>query len=131
MTPAEYLERCRLVLITSAIVKTYHIRESFADERKGYIRVIAELLNGDFLELAEYFVIDAGGILIQDYHYQWMDEKRKTLRRRWDNTPHFPSLHGFPHHIHVENDANVISGEPMSLEKLLAQIASLIDTQKS
>lgn len=122
MTPAEYLECCRLVLITSAIVKTYHIRESFADERRGYIRVIAELLDGDFLELAEYFVIAAGGILIQDYHYQWMDEKRKTLRRRWDNTPYFPALHGFPHHIHVENDANVISGEPMSLEKLLAQL---------
>ena len=44
---------------------------------------------------------------------------RAKLRKRWDNVPHFPNLPNFPHHIHVESEENVISGNSLNIQELL------------
>jgi hypothetical protein len=41
--------------------------------------------------------------------------------RRWDNTPHFPKLKNFPHHIHVKED-DVISGKPIDIFGVLDEV---------
>ncbi len=125
-SPTEYLEQCRLALITCQVVKKYQIVKSEANDRRGYIRVRATLVNDDFLEMAEYFVAGPESILTQDYRFQWMDQKQSVLRYRWDNTPHFPALPSFPHHVHQGDDTHVLPGKPMNWEKALAQITSIL-----
>ena len=127
-TPTEYLEQCRLVLIAAPVIRSYEIIESWADDRRGYLRVRADLGNGDFLELAEYFTFENGEIVIEDYRYQWMDANKRLLRRRWDNTPHFPGLAGFPDHIHIGPDDSVQPGEAMQIARLVAILNDLIQS---
>jgi len=71
------------------------------------------------LEIAEYFKITDNVVTTTRYRYQWMDNDRAILRKRWDNVPHFPNLPNFPHHIHIGSEENVISGYMLSIQKLL------------
>jgi hypothetical protein len=84
------------------------------------------LTNGDYVEIAVPITASDQGAEIDDYRYQWMDAAQTLLYRRWDNTPHFPGLPGFPHHCHVGNRGAVEPNSPMNLSQLLDQITSLI-----
>jgi hypothetical protein len=88
---ADYLAEVELALVSSPTVATYQVIRSWANTDDGYIRVRATLANGDFLEAAEYFVLEEGQLVTVDYRHQWMDGDRKTLRRRWDRHPIIPS----------------------------------------
>jgi len=86
---------------------------------RGYIRIRMTLSNGDFLQVAEYFVIQDGECVTHRYRYQWMDGQRRELRERWDNVEHYPDLPNFPHHVHVGGEKNVEPGERLSVLSLL------------
>ena len=116
---SSYVANIELALVSSAIIAEYHIVRSWANTDDGYIRLRATLTNQDFLEAAEYFTLQEDRIVTVDYHFQWMDSERKTLRRRWDSTPHFPKLENFPHHIHTGAHETVIPGSSISLIDLL------------
>ena len=116
---SSYVANIELALVSSAIIAEYHIVRSWANTDDGYIRLRATLTNQDFLEAAEYFTLQEDRIVTVDYHFQWMDGERKTLRRRWDSTPHFPKLENFPHHIHTGAHETVIPGSSISLIDLL------------
>ena len=77
------------------------------------------LSNEDFLEAAEYFVLEDKECVTRRYWYQWMDGERRELRRRWDNVEHHPALPNFPHHVHVGGEDNVEPGERLSIIQLL------------
>jgi len=117
--PGSYLVEIDLALIGSPIILEYQVIRSWSNTDDGYIRFRATLINGDFLEAAEYFIIRHGQIETIDYHYQWMDATKQLLRRRWDSTPHYPELENFPHHIHDGDEDNVIPGQMMSILQLL------------
>lgn len=102
--PPSYLAEIELALIVSQIVAQYTVVRSWANTDDGYFRVRATLANGDFLEATEYFVLEQERVEIVDYRHQWMDASRKTLRRRWDCTPHHLEVDGFPHHVHGEDE---------------------------
>ncbi|MBN2034542.1 MAG: hypothetical protein JW836_14810 [Deltaproteobacteria bacterium] len=46
----------------------------------------------------------------------------RRLIRRWDCAPHFPSLTGFPHHIHVGREDAVLPGRTMNGLGVLAEL---------
>lgn len=94
--PVDYLGDIELALVSSPAVVEYHVLRSWTNTDDGYLRIRATLVNGDFLETAEYFVLDEEKIKTVDYRYQWMDAKKNTLRRRWDSTPDHPDLQNFP-----------------------------------
>ena len=52
---------------------------------RGYVRLRLVLINGDFLELSEYFALKAGSLSTLEYRYQWMDGSRVHLKKRWHN----------------------------------------------
>jgi hypothetical protein len=56
------------------------------------------------------------------YSYHWTDANN-TLIKRWDNTPHFSDMPGFPHHIHHGVTGEVAPGQPMSIFAVLDEIA--------
>ena len=121
---AEYLEETKLKIVTSPIVSLYEIIKERVTDTDGYIRVQMTLVNGDYLEVSEYFERTLGGIKTVDYRYQWMDAS-KNLRCRWDNALHHPELDDFPHHIHQNND-NVILGKILSITQVLDIIEYLL-----
>lgn len=91
----------------------------------GYLRARCILRNGDFLEIALHVTASRNAAIIDDYRYQWMNADRTVLHRRWDNTPHFPSLPGAPYHCHI-GEQMVEPSAYMDLSRLLAELDTLI-----
>jgi len=100
MEPREYLAEIIARLVASAIVTEVTIVEEYALPDRGYFRARLSLSKRDFLEVAEYFVVESGHCVTRGYRYQWMDEQQGVLKKRWDNVEHFPDLPNFPHHVH-------------------------------
>ena len=122
-TPTEYVLQLKAKLAISPIVASFNVVEEKVWSDRGYIRLRMALSNGDFLEAAEYFVLQDNASITRRYRYQWMDEERRKLRKRWDNVEHYPDLSNFPHHVHVGNEENVESGESLSIIQLLDLLA--------
>ena len=114
LTPAEYVLQLKTKLAISSIVASFNVVEEKVWLDRGYVRIRITLSNGDFLEAAEYFVLQNNDLTTRRYRYQWMDRERKKLRKRWDNVEHFPDLSSFPDHIHIEEDGNVEPGENLN-----------------
>lgn len=94
----------------------------------GYLRVRAEIVNYDFLELAEYFVIRKDSVEVKRYRYQWMDSTQQILRKRWDNAQHHPELPNFPHHIHEGDEGNVAPGISLQIVDLIQLLEESFST---
>jgi hypothetical protein len=122
MNPDQYIIEIKSHLIASPVVAQVEIVEAYVSADRGYIRVRLRLINNDFLETAEYFASQGEGCVPVRYRYQWMDEARHMLRKRWDNVRHFPGLANFPDHVHVGSDAHVEPGQVLSTIDLLAII---------
>lgn len=125
MLTDEYLTTVKASLSASQLISSVEIAEEWALPDQGYIRVRAQLVNADFLEAAEYFVVLGDHCVTERYHYQWMDASQSNLLRRWDNVEHYPDLPGFPHHVHLA-DGRVAPGERLSIQELLVLLASEI-----
>jgi len=122
----DYLDAIKLRLVTCHVVVEYQIIKERVTATDGYLRVRAVLSNGDFIEMTECFERGAREIETIDYRHQWMDSTRTQLRRRWDNTPHHPGLPGFPHHVHLESESDVIPGQPTSICQALDSLEDLV-----
>ena len=85
MAPQQYVADIKAKLVASAAVATITIVEERLLPDRGYFRARLTLSNSDFLEVAEYFVVEAGRCMPRRYRYQWMDGAQYRLRRRWDN----------------------------------------------
>ncbi len=125
MTISEYLKGVKNRLLTDACVVRFTIRRERATLSEGYLRVRLVLVNDDELEFSEYVRIgSADEIEVVIYSYHWSTAEG-ALICRWDNTPHFPHLSGFPHHVHRgEGDAE--PGEPVSFFDVLDEVVKTI-----
>jgi hypothetical protein len=56
------------------------------------------------------------------YHYQRADA---VMVFRYDDTPHFPSLSGFPHHKHVGTEGDVVTADTPALSDILREIEAM------
>ena len=125
MDAESYLIDLKVHLALSSVIQSIEILdERIVLSNRGYFRARLTLVNGDFLEVSEYFVCEEENCFSKTYRYQWMDAKQKRLIKRWDNAEHFPDLPGFPHHIHLGREDNVEPSEPLSIIALLALIES-------
>lgn len=122
MSPQEYLTEIKAKLIASTAVALITVVEERALSDRGYFRARLVLSNGDFLEAAEYFIVEEGHCGTRRYRHQWMDESRQVLRKRWDNVEHFPNLTNFPHHVHVGEESQVEPGKALSIIELVDTI---------
>jgi hypothetical protein len=120
------LESEYAVLLSHPAVRSVELERYSANRLDGYLRARCILTNGDHLEIALHVIASGQDATIDDYRYQWMDARHTRLHRRWDNSPHFPELGGFPHHCHVVSEGEVEPSSPMNLAQLLDNIVSLI-----
>ena len=119
MNPQAYLTEIKAKLVTSSIVISITVVEEYALPDRGYFRARLGLSNHDFLEVAEYFVLEDEKCVTRRYRYQWMDQSQQVLRKRWDDVEHYPNLLNFPHHIHVGEESRVEPGQLVSIMELL------------
>ncbi len=120
------IEREYAVLLSHPIVRSVDLVRYTINRLDGYLRARCLLDNGDFLEVALHASMIGGTAIIDDYRYQWMDASRAVLRRRWDNTPHFPNLPDAPHHVHIGHEGIVEPSQPMNTAQLLDLLAGFI-----
>lgn len=119
MSIQEHIAADYATLLSHPIVQTVELVRQVVNRLDGYLRVRCILINGDFLEVALHLILQDEQVILDDYRYQWMNGKRSVLRRRWDNSPHFPDLSNFPHHCHVGQEGKVEPATAMSLDILL------------
>ena len=126
MTTVEYLDAVKERLTADPLVVDFSIVRERATLIDGYLRARVTLANRSQIEFSEYVQRAPNDqISVVTYSYHWADPGG-SLIRRWDNTPHFPELPGFPHHIHDGRTNSVISGEPFSIFDVLDEIAQLL-----
>ncbi len=124
MTIAEYLEGVKERLLTDAIVQDFEIVRERATEADGYLRARLKLNHQQALEFSEYVQRTAdGSIQVVTYSYHWSDALGQLLIR-WDNTPHYPTLFNFPHHLHRGTQDTVEPSETMNIIAVLDFIVS-------
>jgi hypothetical protein len=125
MNPVDYLSSIKNLLLNSPLITSHQITREYEGLQKSYIRARLILSDGSLLEFAEYIEADGeNNIKITDYSFQWMDTDGNQIRR-WDNTPHFPKLKNFPHHVHFKED-DVISGKPIDIFGVLDEIGKAL-----
>lgn len=125
MNPVDYLSSVKTLLLNSPLITSHQFIREYEGLQKSYIRARLTLANDSLLEFSEYVEEDGrDDYKITDYSFQWMDKDGNQIRR-WDNTPHFPKLENFPHHIHVSAD-EVVPGQPMDILGVLAEIEQMI-----
>lgn len=120
----DYLDDIRSKIMMSEVINSVKIVTERESSDSGYFRARLTLVNGDFLEVSEYFVVKTDKCLTTEYRYQWMDSSQEKLIKRWDNAKHFPELTNFPYHIHAGNENQVIPGMLLSIVELIDLLES-------
>jgi hypothetical protein len=118
-----YLDSIKECFVTDPIVTSFQVIRERSTLVDGHLRVRLTLSDSSQLEFSEYMRRSpAGGIAVITYSYHWADTDNRLIKR-WDNTPHFPDLPGFPDHIHDGATGEVTPGQPMSIFAVLDAIA--------
>lgn len=96
----DYLDRVEQAVTSceGAYVERY-VEEILTPERAN-LRIRIRFEGGHLLEINEAIVIAADELTWLDYRYHCQDAENRLLFR-YDSTPHFPDLPGFPHHKHL------------------------------
>jgi hypothetical protein len=123
MNIAAYLEAMKERFVPDPLVTQFQVIRERSTLMDGYLRARLTLADGSQLEFSEYMQrSSAGAIVVITYSYHWADANNQLITR-WDNTPHFPDLPGFPDHIHDGATGQVTPGQPMSIFTVLDEIA--------
>jgi hypothetical protein len=123
MTIAAYLDAMKERFVTDPIVASFQVIRERSTLIDGHLRARLDLVDSGQLEFSEYIQRFATGeIVVITYSYHWADTNNRLIKR-WDNTPHFPDLPGFPDHIHDGATGQVTTGQPMSIFAVLDEIA--------
>ena len=120
MIVSDYLHAIKDRILADPAVASFRLMRERVTLTDGYIRARLVLVDGSYLEFAEYVQVAEATIQVVTYSYHWAT-KDNHLIRRWDNTPHFPQLSNFPHHIH-QGEA-VVAGQPVDIFVVLDEIA--------
>ena len=126
MTVDAYLDAIKERFVTDPLVTSFQAIGERSTLVDGHLRARLELADGSQLEFSEYVQRSlADEIAVSTYSYHWADADNQLIKR-WDNTPHFPNLPGFPDHMHDGVTSQVTTGQPMSIFAVLDEIAKQI-----
>ncbi len=98
----------------------------YEQEGEAYLlQMTAVLQDGSRLTLRDYLFADGS----RKYAYHWM-ETDGGLRRRWDNTPHWPAIVTAPHHMHLPDQEIPELSTVTNLEDLLSFLRQWFDEKR-
>ena len=102
--------------LEGAYVERYE--EEIVAVNRVNLRIRVRFPSGYMLELNESVIGETGQLMHLGYRYHFQD-KQNNLVFRYDNTPHFPGLEGFPHHKHLPD--KVAGAEEPSILKVIEE----------
>ncbi len=111
---AKYLLKVESAIRRLKSVYVERYEEEILTANRINLRIRIRFRQGHLLEINEAVIIEAGMISKLDYRYHFQDKHNKLIFR-YDNTPHFPDFHNFPHHKHLPQDV-IDSIEPSIIE---------------
>lgn len=97
----------------AALFESWTVNRYEREAEAYLLSISATLKDGSRLDLRDYLFTDRS----RKYAYQWM-ENDGTLRRRWDNAPHWPDVETDPHHMHLPDRAHPVASTVTNLEEL-------------
>jgi len=107
----------------AALFHTWRVTRYEHEGEAYWLHVSGRLKDESRLEVSDYVFADGS----RTYAFQWM-EADGSLRQRWDNTPHWPSIATFPHHLHLPGQPPAAS-RVTNIEDLLNYIENWFVTQ--
>ena len=122
----DYFDAIKERLLNDPLIADFHVLRERVIETEGHLRVRLTLEDDSMLEFSEYVqqvAVDQLQTIIYSYH--WADTEGQ-LHKRWDNTPHYPDLPDFPHHIHDGKTGAVMPGKPINIFQVLDMIAAVL-----
>lgn len=102
-----YFSEVKAAIIVSPVVESY-VHNEFLKDLEGYLQMKAFLTNDDVLEIFLYITLDEKITVnekpqISKYRVNWQS-REGTLKRRWDNSSHYPDIETFPQHVHIREE---------------------------
>jgi hypothetical protein len=119
----DYLQSVKERLLTDPEIVSFTLICERATLIDGYLRARLVFPDESYLEFSEYVQVVDDKIKVVTYSYHWATHEDNLLKR-WDNTPHFVGLPGFPHHVH--EGENVFSGRPVDIFIVLDEITQAL-----
>lgn len=120
----DYLAYIKALIIADPKVRELKTVREEAQGDLGLFRYRITFQDGSLLEMFERFQSVNGELQVVKYRFHWQDAAGKLLKR-WDNAAHHPDVPTHPHHVHDGSEENVNSYEPVSIEEILALVASI------
>ena len=108
----DYLDRVERAVAScdGAYVERY-VEEILTPERAN-LRIRIRFKRGHLLEINEAIVVAADELTWLDYRYHCQDDQNRLLFR-YDSTPHFLDLPGFPHHKHLPDEVTGVNRQDL------------------
>lgn len=128
MTISGYLENVKTLMLTNPLVESFQVVRERITVNDGHIRARMKLVNGCLMEFSEYVQRMGNDVQVITYSYHCTDSFHRLVVR-WDNTPRFPDLEGFPHHRHTGYPETVQAGQPMNIFKVFDGIMNFISAE--
>jgi hypothetical protein len=116
----EYFQTVLQILQASPYVKSHNVTFDRRSLTAGYIRGDVYFADDSLLHFREFVNTESDiDRFTYVFHYQRADG---SLLFRYDNTAHFPTLDGFPHHKHVEVEDHVVASAAVDLAQVIREI---------
>ncbi len=125
MNVDQYFQAIQALLAESEVILSHSMTYDKRSYSVGFVRGDIYFRDASLLHIREFVNIIEGVVerYMYVYHYQ---TAAADLIFRYDNTPHFPNLGGFPHHKHTEQESNVEPAAPPDLTAVLDEIRRLL-----
>lgn len=95
------------------------------DIYRGLFRARATFWDGSFLTLDEVIDTTAGYPEVLRYAYTYIKGNEHIFR--YDNAPHYPDFHTFPHHKHIGPNETPHASEKPTLSQVFKEIEQNLD----
>jgi len=101
------------------LVKKVCVKNKHASLKKGYVRLAALFIDDSELHVFEYVNSDLRKL---SYACHYQSPSGSTIFR-YDNEPHYPALHTFPHHKHIGEEKTTKASEEVNIDEVLKEIS--------
>ena len=123
MPPKLDIQQVKQILAASDLIASWQVLIEDETAQRALYKIRCRVIRVAY-ELEIRFIQTEDEII---YSYQLFTDRPII---RWDNAPHFPALHGYPHHVHSESsevDESTLIGDPiLDLPYVLSRVRDLV-----
>jgi len=117
------IQQVKQILAASDLIASWQVLIEDETAQRALYKIRCRVIRVAY-ELEIRFIQTENEII---YSYQLFTDRPII---RWDNAPHFPALHGYPHHVHSESsevDESTLIGDPiLDLPYVLGWVRDLV-----